>query len=95
MVAWVAGTSGASPPPPRQALRGGIAKVKFQEIALTFGDKCPPNGANNAPMAPRPHLGCPHEGSRVATEMERSTGVQIHPKLRVQGLLEFRDTHRP
>jgi len=50
---------------PRKALRGGIAKVKFQELALTFGDKCPQNGSENAPMAPRPHLGCPHEGSRV------------------------------
>ena len=50
---------------PRKALRGGIAKVKFQELALNFGDKCPQNGSKNAPMAPRPHLGCPHEGSRV------------------------------
>jgi len=50
---------------PPKALGGGISKVNFQETLSIFGDKCPQNGSKTAPTAPRPHLGCPHEGSRV------------------------------
>ena len=50
---------------PPKVLRGGISKVKFQETLSSFGDKCLQNGSKTAPTAPRPHLGCPHEGSRV------------------------------
>ena len=41
---------------PRQALRTSI-KSHFLKILITFGDKCPQNGSNNATMAPRTHLG--------------------------------------
>ena len=55
----------ASPEVPPKALGGGISKVNFQETLSIFGDKCPQNGSKTAPTAPSPHLGCPHEGSRV------------------------------
>ena len=35
-------------------------KSHFWKISSTSGDKCPQNGSNTAPRAPRPHLGCPH-----------------------------------
>ena len=41
---------------PRQAL-GTSIKSHFLMILITFGDKCLQNGSNNAPMAPRTHLG--------------------------------------
>jgi hypothetical protein len=43
---------------PRKALRGGIPKSIFGHFS--------PKVVNNAPMAPRTHLGCPHEGPFVA-----------------------------
>ena len=50
---------------PPKALGGSISKVNFQETLSILSDKCPQNGSKTAPTAPRPHLGCPHEGSRV------------------------------
>ena len=38
---------------PRKVLRGGIPKVNFAETLSLFGDKCPHNGSENDPMAPR------------------------------------------
>ena len=43
----------------------GYLKSQFSRDLVNFGDKCPQNGSKTAPTAPRPHLGCPHEGSRV------------------------------
>ena len=38
---------------------------------MIFSDNCQQNGFKNAPMAPRPHLGCPHEGSRLGAPNHR------------------------
>ena len=66
-------------PRPREALRGGISKVNFQETLSNFGDKCPQNGSKNDPMAPRTTLECPNEGPSVdgTAEELRLTGARI------------------
>ena len=51
---------------------GVLQMSNSKSLRLTSGDKCPQNGSKNAPMAPRPHLGCSHEGSRVARVLRGS-----------------------
>ena len=44
----------------------GYLKVNSSETLSVFGDKCPQNGPQNALMAPRTTLECPHEGPSVS-----------------------------
>ena len=49
---------------PRKALRGGIQKSIFKHISGNRGTSRP-KVDKSAPMAPRTHLRCPHEGPSV------------------------------
>ena len=64
---------------PPKALWGGYLKSQFSTDLVIFGDTCPQNGSKTAPTAPRPHLGCPHKGPSVASQVR---AFRMPPMLR-------------
>ena len=66
-VVWMVYTREFSDGVPLKTLRGGISNVNLQETLSSFDDKCPQNGSQNDPTAPKTTLECPHEGPSVVS----------------------------